>query len=71
MSPDAILARGFALVLDGSGGTVRSPEQVATGAPLLIKVAEGAFSAAVTNGLKTRTRRVSRVVASGEQGSLL
>ena len=72
VSPDAILARGFAIVLDSSGGTVRSPEQVATGDPLLIKVAQGSLTAAVTEGLKGRTKR-SRggKGSSDDQGSLL
>ena len=70
VSPDAILARGFAIVLDPSGGTVRSPEQVATGDPLLIKVAHGSVTATVTDGLK-KPRRRSGGSASGGQGSLL
>ncbi len=73
VSPDAILSRGFAIVLDSSGGTVRSPEQVATGDPLLIKVAQGAITAAVTVGLKGKTKRSPRGggSSSGDQGSLL
>lgn len=72
VSPDAILARGFAIVLDPSGGTVRSPEQVATGDPLLIKVAKGAITASVTEGLKGRKKRSrSGGGTPGDQGSLL
>ncbi len=72
MSPDAILARGFAIVLDPSGGTVRSPEQVATGDPLLIKVAKGAITASVTEGLRSKTKRSRGGAGSpGDQGSLL
>ena len=70
VSPDAILARGFALVLDQSGGTVRSPEQVGTGDPLLIKVAHGAFTATVTEGLKPKRGRRGGG-SSDDQGSLL
>ncbi len=72
VSPDAILSRGFAIVLDSSGGTVRSPEQVATGDPLLIKVAQGSITASVTEGLKAKARR-SRGGSgpAGGQGSLL
>jgi exodeoxyribonuclease VII large subunit len=71
-SPDAILSRGFAIVLDSSGGTVRSPEQVATGDPLLIKVAKGSVTATVTEGLKGKTRRSpKRGGPSGDQGSLI
>ena len=69
-SPDAILARGFAIVLDGSGGTLRSPEQVATGDPLLIKVARGSVTATVTDGLK-KPRRASRTRTSADQDTLL
>ncbi len=73
VSPDAILARGFAIVLDSSGGTVRSPEQVATGDPLLIKVAQGSVTATVTDGLKGRAKRSPRGGSDsmGGQGSLL
>lgn len=71
VSPDAILARGFAIVLDPSGGTVRSPEQVATGDPLLIKVAQGAVTATVTDGLKGKKRSQRGVRPPGDQGSLL
>ena len=72
VSPDAILARGFAIVLDPSGGTVRSPEQVATGDPLLIKVAQGSITASVTEGLKAKTKRSRGGSGSpGNQGSLL
>jgi exonuclease VII large subunit len=71
VSPDAILARGFAIVLDPSGGTVRSPEQVATGDPLLIKVAHGSVTATVTDGLKGKTKRTPRARSSADQDSLL
>jgi exodeoxyribonuclease VII large subunit len=71
VSPDAILARGFAIVLDPSGGTVRSPEQVATGDPLLIKVARGSVTATVTDGLKGKTKRTTRTRSSADQDSLL
>jgi exodeoxyribonuclease VII large subunit len=71
VSPDAILSRGFAIVLDSSGGTLRSPEQVATGDPLLIKVAHGSVTAAVTDGLKGRKRAQRKARAPGEQDSLL
>ncbi len=72
-SPDAILARGFAIVLDSSGGTVRSPEQVATGDPLLIKVARGTVTATVTEGLKGKAKRGSSrgSRSSADQDSLL
>ena len=48
---------------------MRSPEQVATGDPLLIKVAQGSVTATVTDGLKGRTRRTTRsVIAPGRSG---
>jgi exodeoxyribonuclease VII large subunit len=71
VSPDAILARGFAIVLDPSGGTVRSPEQVATGDPLLIKVAQGSVTATVTAGLKGKRRSTRGTRSSDDQESLL
>jgi exodeoxyribonuclease VII large subunit len=71
VSPDAILARGFAIVLDPSGGTVRSPEQVATGDPLLIKVAQGSVTATVTAGLKGKRRSARGARSSDDQESLL
>ena len=71
VSPDAILSRGFAIVLDPSGGTVRSPEQVATGDPLLIKVAHGSVTATVTEGLKGKKRSPRKMRSSDDQDSLL
>jgi exodeoxyribonuclease VII large subunit len=71
MSPDAILSRGFAIVLDSSGGTLRSPEQVATGDPLLIKVAQGSVTAIVTDGLKGRKRGQRKARSPGDQETLL
>jgi exodeoxyribonuclease VII large subunit len=71
VSPDAILARGFAIVLDPSGGTVRSPEQVATGDPLLIKVARGSVTATVTAGLKGKRRSPRGARSSDDQDTLL
>ena len=70
-SPDAILARGFAIVLDRSGGTVRSPEQVATGDPLLIKVARGSVTATVTDGLKNQGEAARTRDESADQEPLL
>ena len=71
VSPEAILSRGFAIVLDSSGGTLRSPEQVATGDPLLIKVAHGSVTATVTEGLKGKRRSPRGSRSSDDQGSLL
>ena len=47
-SYEAVLDRGFALVLGPAGQTVRSPDQVAAGDQLTIRVAQGEIGAAVT-----------------------
>jgi exodeoxyribonuclease VII large subunit len=49
-SPEAILAKGFALVTDAAGRTVRSPEQVAAGDALHIRVAGGEIAATAGRG---------------------
>ena len=60
-SPEAILAKGFALVTDEAGRTVRSPAGLSAGDQLTIRVAEGAFAATVSEAAPPRTRQsVSR-----------
>jgi exodeoxyribonuclease VII large subunit len=43
LSPLAVLERGYALVLDGDGGLVRSTEQIAPGDKLTTRLLDGAF----------------------------
>jgi len=53
-SPDAILARGFALVTDMAGRPIRSPGQVSAGDALSIRVAEGEISANVAGAKRAK-----------------
>lgn len=48
LSPAATLDRGYAVVQRADGAVVRSPDDVSTGDPLRIRVAEGELAAAVT-----------------------
>jgi exodeoxyribonuclease VII large subunit len=47
LSPLAVLHRGYALVLDGEGGLVRSTSQLSPGAPLTTRLSDGAFTSRV------------------------
>jgi exodeoxyribonuclease VII large subunit len=72
-SPEAILARGFALVRDAAGNTVRAPEQVAFGDALTIRVAKGEIGATVSGGARPRQKPtlLRRLLKTPEgQGSL-
>ena len=73
-SPEAILAKGYALVLKVSGRPVRSPAEVAAGDPLTIKVAEGEIGARATLAGLQRPKRTSRLellkIAKADQGTL-
>jgi exodeoxyribonuclease VII large subunit len=53
-SPAAILAKGYAIVLDSAGRAVRSPDEVASGDSLTIRVAEGNIDAP---GFRSASRR--------------
>ncbi|MGE0627982.1 MAG: exodeoxyribonuclease VII large subunit [Hyphomicrobiaceae bacterium] len=53
LSYQSVLRRGFALVRDASGASIRSTGQVQSGAALSIEVADGSFSAVVTDGGKS------------------
>ena len=55
-SPQAILAKGYALVRDGDNHPVTSPDALAPGEVLRINVAEGEFHAAVTARPAARAR---------------
>jgi exodeoxyribonuclease VII large subunit len=68
-SYEAVLERGFALVLDAAGRTVRSAAQVASGDTLAIRLAEGEIGATVTGERRAR-RGERRSAATLGQGSL-
>jgi exodeoxyribonuclease VII large subunit len=63
-SPEAILAKGYALVFDGAGRTVRAPADVAPGDALRIRTAGGGIAATVAGpeiaALPAGGRAVSR-----------
>jgi exodeoxyribonuclease VII large subunit len=73
-SPEAILAKGYALVFDAAGRTVRSPAAVVAGDALTIRVAEGEIAAAVAGPPSLpRPRRAAKPAqppAKASQGSL-
>ena len=48
LSPASTLERGYAVVQRGDGHVVRSPDDVATGDPLHVRLADGALDAEVT-----------------------
>jgi exodeoxyribonuclease VII large subunit len=59
LSPLAVLERGYALVMDATGGVVRSAAQVTAGDRVTTRLTDGAFisrveSAATTNERKTK-----------------
>jgi exodeoxyribonuclease VII large subunit len=56
-SYEAVLDRGFALVVGPSGEAVRSPSEVALGDPLTIRVATGEIGAMVSGPGKPKSRR--------------
>ncbi len=63
-----VLARGYALVLDGDE-IVRTPAQAEPGAALTVRVAEGEFGVTVT-GAPPQRRKPKPSVEPGEQESL-
>jgi exodeoxyribonuclease VII large subunit len=72
-SYESVLDRGFALVLDAAGKAVRSPDQVAIGDALAIRLAEGEIAASVGARPTTRARRIAKPPpqrATASQGSL-
>jgi exodeoxyribonuclease VII large subunit len=71
-SYEAVLDRGFALVVGPTGAAVRSADQVKTGDPLMIRVAEGDFGATVSGPGRPKSRRsLPRRSAGDGQGELL
>lgn len=58
LSPLAVLERGYALVLDGSGSVVRSTRQIAAGDRLTTRLSDGAFTSRVEDAaMETGKRR--------------
>ncbi len=50
LSPLKILDRGYAIVADGEGGIVKSPDQAPPGSTIGVRVAQGRLNALVTAG---------------------
>ena len=67
LSYKGVLARGYALVVDGDGKPIRSKDAATPGASLTIKVADGDFNAVVAGG---RPAPRPRGVTSGPQDDL-
>ncbi len=68
-SYEAVLDRGFALVVGPGGATVRSAAQVKTGDALMIRVKEGDFGATVSGPGQPKSRRSlpRRVPVQGQE----
>jgi exodeoxyribonuclease VII large subunit len=70
-SYEAVLDRGYALVIGPGGEAVRSADQVSTGDPLMIRVASGDFGATVSGPGRPKSRRsLPRSSVRPEQGKL-
>jgi exodeoxyribonuclease VII large subunit len=81
LSYQGVLARGFALVRDAEGNSIRSLAQVQPGLPIDVEVADGRFAADVTGAIgpvsesagkaarPTVERSASRTKAAGAKGS--
>jgi exodeoxyribonuclease VII large subunit len=70
-SYEAVLDRGFALVVGPTGEAVRSPAQVRTGDPLAIRLSAGEIGAVVSGPGKPKSRRsLPRRVPHPDQGLL-
>ncbi|MGH9598398.1 MAG: exodeoxyribonuclease VII large subunit, partial [Terracidiphilus sp.] len=60
LSPLAVLDRGYALVLTGDGGLVRSTAQIAAGDRLTTRLADGAFTSRVESATPNQPPRKER-----------
>lgn len=58
LGPEAVLARGYALVRDEAGALIRSAGQALPGAELTVKVSDGAFAVTVAGGSDAPPRPV-------------
>ncbi len=71
-SYEAVLDRGYALVVGPAGDAVRDADQVRTGDPLMIRVAKGDFGATVSGPGRPKSRRsLPRKKPAEGQGKLL
>lgn len=73
LGPEAVLARGYALVRDETGSVIRDPGQLRAGQALGIQVAGGRFGVVVAGGgegLSRSTRPPRRDVPKAGQGDL-
>jgi exodeoxyribonuclease VII large subunit len=71
-SYEAVLERGFALVVGPAGDAVRSPADVRTGDPLSIRLARGELGAVVSGpGMPKSRRSLPRRRDNPDQGKLL
>jgi exodeoxyribonuclease VII large subunit len=72
LGPEAVLARGYALVRDEAGALIRSAGQALPGAGLTVKVSDGAFAVTVAGGsdasprLARPARRDTRPAGQGD-----
>jgi len=57
LSPLAVLDRGYALVLDASGGLVRSTAQVAPGDQVTTRLADGSFTSRVQSATPNKSNK--------------
>ena len=69
-SYEAVLDRGFALVVGPRGDAVRSPDQVRTGDALAIRLAKGELGAIVAGPGKPKSRRSLPRAPHPDQGKL-
>lgn len=73
LGPDAVLARGYALVRDEAGAVIRSSGQARPGASLSVKVSDGSFGVVVGGGGEPAprpTRPARRETPPAGQGDL-
>jgi exodeoxyribonuclease VII large subunit len=73
LSDQAILERGYALVLGQDGGVIKRAADVSAGAPLSLRFADGEAHAVATSGEAARPARgkpADKKAAPGGQGSL-
>jgi exodeoxyribonuclease VII large subunit len=60
-SPYQLLERGYAIAYDASGTVLRSPDQVAAGDDISVRLAHGEIDATVRRGRKSSTQRHSEI----------
>lgn len=73
LGPDAVLARGYALVRDEAGAVIRNAAQARPGAALSVRVSDGTFGVLVAGGSEAPakpSRPARRDTPSAGQGDL-